>query len=98
VRAYGLEKPSPVQQRGIVPIIQGRDMILQSQSGTGKTCVFALGAISRVDVKEKAPQVLILSPTRELAQQSQQVLLALGEAAGVPWPPEGGYTLPVIGE
>lgn len=76
---YGLEKPSAVQQRAIKPILQGRDVIVQSQSGTGKTCVFCLGALESISTTKKTPQVLILSPTRELAEQSQKVCLALGE-------------------
>lgn len=51
---------------------------MQSQSGTGKTAVFCLGALQRVDINERTPQVLILSPTRELALQTQKVALALG--------------------
>ena len=49
VYAYGFEKPSAVQQRAILPILQGRDVIVQSQSGTGKTCVFCVGALQMVD-------------------------------------------------
>jgi len=45
VFAYGFDKPSAVQQRAILPITKGRDVIVQSQSGTGKTCVFTLGAL-----------------------------------------------------
>lgn len=56
-----------------------RDVIVQSQSGTGKTCVFTLGALHTVDVALREPQVLILSPTRELAEQTQKVCLALGD-------------------
>ncbi|KAL8270918.1 hypothetical protein Esti_005130 [Eimeria stiedai] len=79
VYAYGFERPSAVQQRAIVPIIQGRDVIVQSQSGTGKTCVFCLGALQCIDSKVRDPQALVLSPTRELAEQSQKVCLALGD-------------------
>eukprot|EP01066_Platyproteum_vivax_P014646 Platyproteum_vivax@DN6555_c0_g2_i1.p1 len=79
VYAYGFERPSAVQQRAITPIIKGRDVIVQSQSGTGKTCVFCLGALQCVNKEERDPQVLILSPTRELAEQSQKVCLALGD-------------------
>lgn len=79
VTSYGLEKPSAVQQRAIVPILSGRDVIVQSQSGTGKTCVFCLGALQCLSASKKTPQVLILSPTRELAEQSQKVCLALGD-------------------
>ena len=79
IYAYGFDKPSPVQQRAIIPIISGKDVIVQSQAGTGKTCVFAVGALQRVESKLKETQVLILSPTRELAEQSQKVILALGD-------------------
>jgi ATP-dependent RNA helicase len=75
---YGFNKPSAVQQRAIIPIIKGRDVIVQSQSGTGKTAVFSLGALQVADMALREPQVLILSPTRELAEQSQKVALALG--------------------
>ena len=83
VYAYGFERPSAVQQRAILPILKGRDVIVQSQSGTGKTCVFALGALQTVDPTEREPQVLFLSPTRELAEQSQKVCLALGDYLNV---------------
>ena len=68
--AYGFNKPSAVQQRAILPIIHGRDVIVQSQSGTGKTCVFTVGALQTIDVALREPQVLVLSPTRELAEQT----------------------------
>ena len=67
IYSYGFDKPSAVQQRAIIPIISGRDVIVQSQAGTGKTCVFAVGALQLVDLSLKSPQILILSPTRELA-------------------------------
>ena len=59
-----------------MPIIEGKDIIVQSQAGTGKTCVFAVGALQRIETKIKDTQILILSPTRELAEQSQKVILA----------------------
>jgi len=80
---YGFDKPSAVQQRAIIPIIQGRDVIVQSQSGTGKTAVFCLGSLQAIDLGVREPQVLILSPTRELAEQSQKVALALGDYLNV---------------
>lgn len=79
IYAYGFDKPSAVQQRAIIPIIKGRDVIVQSQSGTGKTCVFSVGALQIIDLNTREPQVLVLSPTRELAEQSQKVMLALGD-------------------
>jgi ATP-dependent RNA helicase len=77
--AYGFDKPSAVQKRAIFPIIKRRDVIVQSQSGTGKTCVFTLGALQNTDLAVREPQVLILSPTRELAEQTQKVCMALGD-------------------
>ena len=76
---YGFDKPSAVQQRAIRPIIKGRDVIVQSQNGTGKTAVFVLGALQTLDLGTREPQVLVLSPTRELAEQTQKVALALGD-------------------
>jgi ATP-dependent RNA helicase len=83
VYSYGFEKPSLIQQRAILPILKGRDTIVQSQSGTGKTAVFCIGALQCVNVLERETQVLILSPTRELAEQSQKVCLALGDYTNV---------------
>ena len=79
----GFDKPSAVQQRAIMPIISARDVIVQSQSGTGKTAVFCLGALQRIELGVRAPQVLVLSPTRELAEQTQKVALALGDHLNV---------------
>jgi len=79
VYAYGFEKPSAIQQRAIIPIIKGRDCIAQSQSGTGKTAVFCIGVLQTVDMRTTNLQALTISPTRELAEQSQKVLLALGD-------------------
>ena len=68
VYAYGFDKPSAVQKRAILPILKNRDVIVQSQSGTGKTCVFSLGGLQALDISVREPQVLVLSPTRELAE------------------------------
>lgn len=76
--AYGFEKPSPIQQRAIKPVIQGRDVIAQAQSGTGKTATFTIGALQRVNIAEAGTQVLILSPTRELSTQTSKVVSSLG--------------------
>eukprot|EP00439_Symbiodinium_sp_Y106_P051345 s6702_g6.t2 len=83
VYAYGFERPSPVQQRAIRPVLQGRDVIVQSQSGTGKTSVFCLGALQTLDISSTEPQAALLSPTRELAEQSAKVCAALGDYMGV---------------
>lgn len=80
---YGFEKPSAIQQRAIVPIIEGRDVIAQAQSGTGKTATFSIASLQIVDVKSNKTQVLILSPTRELAQQIKRVVSSLGSFMNV---------------
>jgi translation initiation factor 4A len=77
--AYGFEKPSAIQQRGTLPLIKGRDTIAQAQSGTGKTATFAIGTLQRIDPALRESQGLLLAPTRELAQQIQKVVLALGD-------------------
>jgi ATP-dependent RNA helicase DeaD len=65
----GYEKASPIQAEAIPVMMQGRDVVGQSQTGSGKTAAFAIPAIEKVDVNEKRAQVLVLSPTRELAVQ-----------------------------
>merc|ERR1712048_705398 len=77
--AYGFEKPSAIQQRAIMPIMKGRDVIAQAQSGTGKTATFSISALQQVDTRLRETQVLVLSPTRELAGQIQKVMLAIGD-------------------
>ncbi|XP_027090974.1 eukaryotic initiation factor 4A-3 [Coffea arabica] len=80
---YGFEKPSAIQQRAVVPIISGRDVIAQAQSGTGKTSMIGLTVCQVVDTKSSEVQALILSPTRELAAQTEQVIQAIGEFINV---------------
>ena len=79
IYSYGFEKPSAIQQRAIMPIISGRDVIAQAQSGTGKTATFSIGALSRVDAKQLVTQVIVLAPTRELASQISRVIGTLGD-------------------
>ncbi|KAI8351019.1 ATP-dependent RNA helicase eIF4A [Mortierella sp. GBAus27b] len=79
IYAYGFERPSAIQQRAIVPCLKSRDVIAQAQSGTGKTATFSISVLQKLDVNNKQCQALILAPTRELAQQIQKVVLALGD-------------------
>ena len=65
----GYESPSPIQAATIPPLLAGRDVLGQAQTGTGKTAAFALPALARIDPAQAAPQVLVLAPTRELAIQ-----------------------------
>jgi translation initiation factor 4A len=82
--ANGFEQPSPIQKKGIVPMIQTdkngkrRDIIAQAQSGTGKTGCFSVGVLNIVNPEEQITQGLILAPTHELAGQIRDVITALG--------------------
>ena len=79
----GFEKPSAIQQRGIVPFCKGLDVIQQAQSGTGKTATFCSGILQQLDYGLVECQALVLAPTRELAQQIEKVMRALGDYLGV---------------
>jgi translation initiation factor 4A len=79
IYGYGFERPSVIQQKAILPIIRGNDVIAQAQSGTGKTAAFAIGTLQLVDPQKDEIQCLILSPTRELAHQTSIVYQFLGE-------------------
>ena len=79
----GFERPSAIQQRGIVPFCKGLDVIQQAQSGTGKTATFCSGILQQLDYGLVQCQALVLAPTRELAQQIEKVMRALGDYLGV---------------
>ncbi|WP_442489260.1 DEAD/DEAH box helicase [Halomonas litopenaei] len=69
IETLGYETPSPIQAQTIPALLEGRDMLGQAQTGTGKTAAFALPILSRIELDRREPQVLVLAPTRELAQQ-----------------------------
>lgn len=79
IYAFGFEKPSIIQQKGILPVINKMDTIAQAQSGTGKTATFAIGVLQRLDCKSPNCQAVILAPTRELAQQINKVVYCFSE-------------------
>lgn len=79
IYGYGFEHPSAIQQRAIMPCIKGHDVIAQAQSGTGKTATFSISILEQINGSEPQCQALILAPTRELAQQIQKVVIALGD-------------------
>lgn len=79
IYAYGFERPSAIQQRAILPVVKGHDVIAQAQSGTGKTATFSVSILQRLDLASKGTQALILAPTRELALQIHKVVVALGD-------------------
>jgi len=76
---YGFDKPSAIQKRCVLPIVSGRDVIVQSQSGTGKTTIVGISVLQVIETKTAKTQALVLSPTRELAEQTRNVMLAFGE-------------------
>ena len=65
----GYETPSPIQAACIPHLLAGHDILGEAQTGTGKTAAFALPALDQVDINQRNPQVLVLTPTRELAIQ-----------------------------
>jgi ATP-dependent RNA helicase DeaD len=69
VNELGYESPSPIQAESIPPLLEGRDILGQAQTGSGKTAAFALPLLSRLNIKQRSPQILVLAPTRELAIQ-----------------------------
>ena len=69
IEKLGYETPSPIQAQTIPSLLEGRDVLGQAQTGTGKTAAFALPLLSQLDLKDRRPQALVLAPTRELAIQ-----------------------------
>lgn len=78
IYSYGFEAPSAIQSRAIMQIISGKDTIAQAQSGTGKTATFSVGMLQALEPKVRQTQALVLSPTRELATQINNVIMNLG--------------------
>ena len=91
LREVGYESPSPIQAATIPPLLAGRDMIGQAQTGTGKTAAFALPALALLDAAASKPQVLVLAPTRELAIQVAEAFQKY--ATHIP----GFHVLPIYG-
>jgi translation initiation factor 4A len=78
IYSYGFENPSPIQKKGILPFISKNDLIAQAQSGTGKTGCFTIGTLEIINEENNNIQAIILSPTRELALQIQNVIDKIG--------------------
>jgi superfamily II DNA/RNA helicase len=77
IYSYGFESPSEIQKSAIIPIIDGKDIIAQAQSGTGKTGAFTIGTLQSI-VLERGTQALILAPTHELVKQIADVVTSIG--------------------
>jgi ATP-dependent RNA helicase DeaD len=91
VKSIGYETPSPIQAQIIPFIMAGRDVLGQAQTGTGKTAAFAMPILTRIDIKQKEPQALVLAPTRELAIQVAEAFQSY--AAHI----KGFHVLPIYG-
>ncbi len=91
VNQAGYETPSPIQAQSIAPLLEGRDLLGQAQTGTGKTAAFSLPLLSRIDVKAKTPQMLVLAPTRELAIQVAEAIQSYAKHM------KGLHVLPIYG-
>jgi len=83
IYSYGFENPSLIQQKGILPIVNGYNVIAQAQSGTGKTATFSIGILQLIDINKKSCQAMILSHTKELATQTNNVIKTLGSKMNV---------------
>ena len=83
IYSYGFENPSPIQAKAILPIMQGKDVVAQAQSGTGKTGAFTIGSLSRVEESLDQTQVIILSPTRELSMQILSVVEKISDSTSI---------------
>ena len=79
IYAYGFENPSDIQKKAILPMVSGKDLIAQAQSGSGKTGTFAISTLQKIDTTQSTTQALILAPTHELAKQISRVLIDIGQ-------------------
>ena len=85
------EYPSPIQAESIPPLLEGRDLLGQAQTGTGKTAAFSLPLLSNLDLSQSKPQVLVLAPTRELAIQVAEAMQSYAKKL------PGFHVLPIYG-
>ena len=91
VSALGYESPSPIQTEAIPPLLEGRDILGQAQTGSGKTAAFALPLLARLNLKQRSPQILVLAPTRELAIQVSEAFQKYAEHL------KGFHVVPIYG-
>jgi ATP-dependent RNA helicase DeaD len=91
LQEVGYEAPTSIQASAIPPLLAGNDLLGQAQTGTGKTAAFALPLLSRLDLSLKQPQILVLTPTRELAIQVAEAMQTYARHL------EGFHVLPIYG-
>ncbi len=83
IKEAGFREPSPVQEQAIPLVLEGHDIVAQAQTGTGKTAAFGLPSMSMIDARSNKVEILVVTPTRELATQVSDELFTLGREAGV---------------
>src|SRR5436190_9185932 len=83
IKDLGYEEPTPIQDQTIHRMLAGEDVIAQAQTGTGKTAAFALPIIEKLARGSKAPQALVMTPTRELAVQVAEAFHSYGKFHGI---------------
>ncbi len=83
IKALGFENPSPIQAQSIMPLLEGRDVIGQAQTGTGKTAAFGIPMVESVDLSDNRVQGLVLAPTRELAVQIAEHISRISRYTGI---------------
>jgi ATP-dependent RNA helicase DeaD len=86
----GFEEPTPVQRRAIPCLMQGKDLVAQALTGTGKTAAFGIPLVERIDIGRIVPQAVVLAPTRELAVQVAEQITRIGQRRGL-------HLLPIYG-
>ena len=91
VQNLGYEQPSPIQAQSIPILLSGKNLLGTAQTGTGKTAAFALPLLSNIDEKQKTPQILVLTPTRELAIQVAEAFQSYAKYI------KGFHVLPIYG-
>ena len=80
LQKMGIKTPMPVQQQAIPALLKGRDVLARAQTGTGKTLAFLIPLAQKIDPAKKYVQALVITPTRELAQQVNEVMKQVLEA------------------
>jgi ATP-dependent RNA helicase DeaD len=94
IKALGYKKPSPIQAQSIMPLLEGRDVIGQAQTGTGKTAAFGIPMVESIDLSDNRVQGLVMEPTRELAIQISNHIQRISRYTGVrAYPIYGGASI-----
>jgi ATP-dependent RNA helicase RhlE len=84
IKAMGFVEPTPIQAQALPPVLEGKDVMGQAQTGTGKTAVFVLPILQRLLNRQRGPvRALIIAPTRELAEQINMAIIEMGRKTGI---------------